>query len=67
VPAPDLSTVIVTSSAARPIHARRVWTEPALCGDVGPSQYATSRRYVNCAGCVAEIERRLAKRKGATS
>ena len=21
----------------RPIHARRVWTEPALCGDPGPS------------------------------
>jgi hypothetical protein len=50
-------------SGGRPIHARRVWTEPALCCDVGPSQYMTERRYVDCPGCVAEIERRLAARR----
>ncbi len=46
----------------RPIHARRVWTEPALCGDVGPSQYAVERRYVDCAPCLEEIARRLGDR-----
>jgi len=47
---------------SRPIHARRVWTEPALCGDPGPSQFTRERRYVSCQGCLAEIERRLAER-----
>lgn len=47
-------------SGGRPIHPRRVWTEPALCGDQGPSQYATKRRYVDCPGCIAEIELRIA-------
>ena len=47
----------------RPIPARRVWTAPALCGDVGPSQYATERRYVTCEGCKAEIEKWLEVRE----
>lgn len=48
---------------ARPIHARRVWTSPALCGDVGPSQWTDTRSYVTCGGCEAEIDRRLAARQ----
>ena len=49
-----------TTYKPRPIHARRRWFEAALCGDPGPSQYTTERRYVDCRGCLAEIERRLA-------
>ncbi len=59
----DFSHLASTPSSMPPIHARRVWTEPALCGDIGPSQYATERAYVTCAGCRAEIEKRLAARR----
>ncbi len=58
----DFSHLSSRSTSLRPVHARRVWTEPALCGDVGPSQYATERAYVTCRGCREEIERRVAAR-----
>lgn len=62
---PDLSPLAGTA-VLRPLHARRVWTEKAICGDVGPSQWTNELRYVDCSGCIAEIERRLAARKDAT-
>jgi hypothetical protein len=48
-------------SQHRPICARRSAPDPALCGAPGFSTLWTNqRRYVDCAGCIAEIERRLA-------
>ena len=55
----DFSRVASTPTSMPPIHARNVWTEPALC----PSQYATVHVYVTCRPCRAEIERRLEARK----
>ncbi len=49
------------SSAHTPeIHARKSATVPALCAAPPGKPFTTTRAYVTCPGCRAEIERRLA-------
>jgi len=47
------------------IHARRGPDYRALCGAPPGSPWTRTRRFVTCAGCRAEIERRDAMRAAA--
>jgi len=55
----------------RPICARRSAPETSLCGAPGlTTLWTNQRRYVDCSGCLDEIERRLAdptRRRGPTT
>jgi hypothetical protein len=51
------------ASRTRPICARRSAGEAALCGSPAfTTLFTTVRRYVDCSGCLAEIDRRFADR-----